>query len=180
MINLEAFIVKAKAATYVGSGVKSSSTRQGSHDLRFSEGEFSYLDSYFGGTDFIGEEVVYYRGEPVWAMNYYGRIMFPELINGVEAGQIIKESLSVMYLRAASWVDSAISLVRVGMKTPIRGISGHSLGWNGSARGKRVYELDYHGGLIKHRPELQAVLFVYKIASYWYKKQSIIDRMIMR
>jgi hypothetical protein len=71
---LNAFIVQAKAVTYVGSGAKSLSYRPGSHDLQFHEGAFSYLDSYFGGTDFIGQEVVYFNGKPVWVMNYYGRI----------------------------------------------------------------------------------------------------------
>ncbi len=74
------FIVRAKAAAYVGQGPKSLSYRPGSHDLQFHDGDFSYLDSYFGGTDFIGQEVVYFRGKPVWAMNYYGRILEPALI----------------------------------------------------------------------------------------------------
>lgn len=150
MINLEAFIVKAKAATYVGSGVKSSSTRQGSHDLRFSEGEFSYLDSYFGGTDFIGEEVVYYRGEPVWAMNYYGRILLPELINVVEAGQIIKESLSVMYLEGRFLGGFSYQLGESRYEDTNEGDFRSFIGREWVTRGgQRVYELDYHGGLIK-------------------------------
>ena len=94
---LNQFIVKAKAATYVGSGEEIKPCRTGSHDLKFEEAPFTYLDSYFGGADLIGEEVVYYQGEPVWAMNYYGRIIEPEKISAAEAGQVIKESLSKMY-----------------------------------------------------------------------------------
>ena len=94
---LTTFIVRAKAATYVGSGTKSLSHRPGSHDLEFHEGEYSYLDSYFGGTDFLGQEVVYYKDKPVWAMNYYGRVLKPAIITAAEAGQMIKESLSRMY-----------------------------------------------------------------------------------
>ena len=71
--DLTAFIVQAKAATYVGGGTKSLSRRPGSHDLEFHAGVFSYLDSYFGGTDFLGQEVVYYEARPVWVMNYCGR-----------------------------------------------------------------------------------------------------------
>ncbi len=91
---LTAFIVRAKATTYVGGGAHSPSCRTGSHDLQFREGSFAYLDSYFGGSDFIGEEVVYFMGQPVWAMNYYGRILRPEMITAAEAGQIIQASLS--------------------------------------------------------------------------------------
>ena len=53
---LEAVIVRAKAHTYVGGGQKSLAYRPFSHDLQFHEGSFSYLDSYFGGTDFIGQK----------------------------------------------------------------------------------------------------------------------------
>src|SRR5512145_3046775 len=94
---LNAFIVRAKAATYVGSGEPVEPCRLGSHDLRFIDGRWAYHDSYFGGTDFIGEEVVYFDGKPVWAMNYYGRILRDDLLTGAQAGQMIKASLSRMY-----------------------------------------------------------------------------------
>ena len=58
---LNYFIVKAKAATYVGGGARGAACRPGSHDLEFADGDWSYLDSYFGGRDFIGEEVVYFQ-----------------------------------------------------------------------------------------------------------------------
>jgi hypothetical protein len=90
-------IVKAKAATYVGDGVKVSSSRVGSHDLSWSEGEWQYLDSYFGGTDFLGQETLWFRGNPVWAMNYYGYIRHPSLIDAQRAGETIKAALSAMY-----------------------------------------------------------------------------------
>ena len=76
---LNAVIVRAKAASYVGGGVKAPSSRMGSHDLSWSEGDWRYLDSYFGGTDFLGQEVLWYGAEPVWAMSYYGYVLRPEL-----------------------------------------------------------------------------------------------------
>ena len=147
---LNAFIVRAKAATYVGGGAKSLSCRPGSHDLQFHEGAFSYLDSYFGGTDFLGQEVVYWEGKPVWAMNYYGRILEPSLIAAEEAGQIIKESLSQMYKEGrflggfehetqnGTYVDTSEGDVTsfAGREWIVR-------------QDVRVYELVYHGGLVK-------------------------------
>ena len=147
---LNAFIVKAKAATYVGGGARSPPCRPGSHDLEFHEGAFSYLDSYFGETDFIGQEVVYYDDEPVWAMNYYGRILEPAMITAEEAGRIIQESLSKMYEEGrflggfehdtgnGVYVDTSAGDVAsfTGREWITRG-------------GVRVYELIYHGGLVK-------------------------------
>lgn len=49
---LNTFIVTAKANTYARSGNSSLSYRPKSHDLQFHQDDFSYLDSYFGGTDF--------------------------------------------------------------------------------------------------------------------------------
>ena len=148
---LEVFIVKAKAATYVGDGEKADSCRPGSHDLIFEEVPFFYLDSYFGGTDFIGQEVVYYKGEPVWAMNYYGRILVPDLITAAEAGRMIKESLSKMYTEENRFLGGFEHVAGNLHYTDT------SQGEVSSFRGKewiscdtiKVYELDYHGGLIK-------------------------------
>lgn len=41
----------------------------------------TYHDTYFGSTDFIGEEVVYEKGskKPIWGMNYYGVTLDQEL-----------------------------------------------------------------------------------------------------
>ena len=148
--DLHRFIVKAKAATYVGSGQKAEPCRLGSHDLKYQEGPFAYLDSYFGGSDFIGEEVVYFQDQPVWAMNYYGRILNPLLISAAEAGQVIKESLSKMY-------EQGRFLGGFEYETGDKKYTDTSQGSVESFKGKewitrdgeKVYELDYHGGLIK-------------------------------
>ena len=147
---LEAFIVKAKATTYVGGGAESPACRPGSHDLQFRDGDFAYLDSYFGGTDFIGEEVVYCEGEPVWAMNYYGRILEPGMIAAAEAGQIIKQSLSAMY-REGRFLGGFEYDTGDGVYTDTG--EGDVVAFTGkewiTRAGVRVYELVYHGGLIK-------------------------------
>jgi len=147
---LSAFIVRAKAATYVGGGARSLSYRPGSHDLQFHEGAFSYLDSYFGGSDFLGQEVVYYEGEPVWVMNYYGRILEPALITAAEAGQMIQESLARMYEEGRFLGGFEHS---IGNSTYVDASDGDVAAFMGTEwivrDGIRVYELVYHGGLVK-------------------------------
>ena len=54
MQQLEAFIVEAKAASYVGGRAAGASSRAASHDVSYSSGSWRYLDSYYGGTDFLG------------------------------------------------------------------------------------------------------------------------------
>lgn len=72
-IDLSNFLAEAKKQTYADKSIKKSpSTRLGSFDYEYSNGKFSYHDTYFGGTKFIGEEVVYNsENSPVWGMNYY-------------------------------------------------------------------------------------------------------------
>ena len=95
--DLEAFVVRAKSATYVGGGLTAQPSRFGSHDLTFASDQWRYRDSYFGGTDFLGQEAVWFREEPVWAENYYGYILRPDLIDAEKAGRTIKAALSAMY-----------------------------------------------------------------------------------
>ncbi|MDO1582003.1 DUF5680 domain-containing protein [Rhizobium oryzicola] len=147
---LNQIIVTAKAATYVGGGRKSASCRVGSHDLSWQEGEWRYLDSYFGGTDFIGQEVLWHGDTAVWAMNYYGYILRPDLIDGERAGWTIKAALSALYqeqrfLGGFEWIGPYGRYLDSN--------DGNASHFSGreiiEVEGDVAYALDYCGGLIK-------------------------------
>ena len=147
---LNAFIVRAKSVTYVGDGEHVTPCRLESHDLRYTDGEWTYHDSYFGGSDFIGEEVVYFAGKPVWAMNYSGRILRDDLLTGAQAGQMIRASLSRMYNEGrflGGFENSENELTYVDAS------EGSPNCFHGRELIRReqeiVYELLYHGGLIR-------------------------------
>ena len=74
MKNLKDFLIEAKKQTYANGNVKKvESSRLNSFDYEYTDGKMIYHDTYFGGTDFIGEEVVYDESQaPIWAMNYHG------------------------------------------------------------------------------------------------------------
>jgi hypothetical protein len=146
---LHDFIVAAKAATYVGDGSPAEPCRPKSHDLVFTKGDFSYRDSYFGSSDFIGEEVIYNKGNPVWGMNYYGVILQPEKIDAAEAGKMIKASLSRLYAEGrflGGWHHQQADLTYYDTSTgDLTRFTGQE--WIEKA-GEKVYKLVYHGGLI--------------------------------
>jgi hypothetical protein len=79
------------------------STRPKSEDYHYEKGNLTYHDTYFGGRNFIGEEIVYKDGEPVWGMNYYGFIIDPNM----------NEGDIYVFLRKA--------LMQVGSDIPVRG-----------------------------------------------------------
>lgn len=65
---LAGFLVRAKAKTYAGNGKASATQRPGFRELGFSDGAWSYRDSYAGFYSATGQEVVRFKGRPVWMM----------------------------------------------------------------------------------------------------------------
>ncbi len=147
---LHAFIIRAKAATYVGSGQKLLPYRLGSHDLQFSEGDWAYHDSYLGESDFIGEEIVYYQRQVVWGMNYFGYILQPDRISSAQAGHVIKVSLTRLYEegRFLGGFEHTVDDLRYVDTSEGDFQLFHGREWIEQA-GQIVYELRYHGGLVK-------------------------------
>jgi hypothetical protein len=142
---LEAFIIKAKAATYAGNGKCVQPTRPGSIDLSYEEGDLTYRDG-----DFIGEEVVWHLGDPIWAMNYYGYILVPEELSAEESGKVIKASLTALYSEGR-FLSGFKHQTTLGLyiDTNEGDVSNfHGMEWT-ERGGRRLYELRYHGGLVR-------------------------------
>ncbi|MBO4478005.1 MAG: hypothetical protein J5757_06720 [Lachnospiraceae bacterium] len=139
------FLIRAKQATYAGKGAETTSTRPGSHDLIYREGDWMYYDTYLGGGKFAGEEAIWIREVPVWSMNYVGRVTGANF-----SGDFLKEAL-----------------LRVPFNKPYRGpaqytngdysyeceVSGEFDWFQGTEliryKGEVIYECCFHGGLIQ-------------------------------
>lgn len=76
------FLMKAKMNTYASDKDRASPSRPGSKDIHFEEGNYKYIDTYLGSFDFIGQEAVWYNGEAIWGMNYFGRMLIDEIPKG--------------------------------------------------------------------------------------------------
>ena len=147
---LHHFIIIAKANSYVAGGAFMPPCRTGSHDIGYERGGWRYLDSYFGGTDFAGQEVVWFAGVAIWAMNYFGRIVEPDLIDAARAGRVIKDALTHMYVDQMRFLGGLDFDHAFGHYTDQS--SGTFECFSGEERilvGDRIaYRLDYRGGLI--------------------------------
>lgn len=139
------FLIRAKKKTYAGKGAESESTRPCSHDLRYSEGNLLYIDTYLGGELFSGEEAVWVKNQPVYAMNY--------------SGKVLDDTFSGDFLKAA--------LLLVPEEKPFRGpkvFQEQNYLYHCSSNGtsdwfqgyeeiyydqNKVYECYFHGGAIK-------------------------------
>lgn len=153
LIDLHNFLIEAKKETYANENVeKVKSTRRGSHDYEYTKDNWTYHDTYFGGTDFQGQEVVYRQDDtPIWGMIYYGKTL--------------DESLS------EEAIDKALrpALMQVGQDDviPVRGpkefenqgyqytfkVTGDLTSFEGEEtiekEGNKVYTLKCHGGIIR-------------------------------
>lgn len=147
------FLVEAKKQTYANENVKKAlSSRTGSFDYEYNNGKMIYHDTYFGGTKFMGEEVVYSTDDtPIWGMNYYG--------------VTLNENLSEEAIDNA--LRPALMQVREDNILPVRGpkeyinngykyvfeVNGDLDYFDGvetiSKDDEKIYVLKCHGGIIK-------------------------------
>lgn len=149
MDGLEPFVVRAKAATYVGSGQPAKSSRLGSHDFCHDNGLWHYRDSYFGGTEFIGQEAVWHADLPVWAMHYDGRILRDALIEAARAAIVIRAALTALYAKERFQGGFQFHHARYHTTDTSTGTVGSFSGVEHIlAQGELAYQLDYPGGLI--------------------------------
>ena len=150
---LYSFLIEAKKQTYANENVKKQlSSRKGSFDYEYSSNNMIYHDTYFGGTNFMGEEVVYEGNDtPIWGMNYYG----------VTLDQTLSEEAVDKVLRPALMQVGSDETIPVrGPKEYVNGEYKYSFKVVGdleyfegeetiSKADKKVYVLKCHGGTIK-------------------------------
>jgi transcriptional regulator with XRE-family HTH domain len=139
------FLCRAKRKTYAGKGGNCASSRPGSHDLAYGEGDYYYYDTYLGGEKFSGEEAVWKQGVPVWSMNYTGRIVAEGF-----SGDFLKDAL---YQVPKEYPFRGPSMFHKGDYTYHCVINGSVEWYQGYEEifllDSKVYECYFHGGIIK-------------------------------
>lgn len=142
--DLKDFLLEAKRATYAGHMVSDLSSRPGSIDLEYRKGDFYYLDSYLGNIEFSGEEAVWFRGEAVWSMNYWGRTFGDPFSGDFLKSALSKGSPEYPYRGPAEYAEFPYSYRMQ--------VDGDFFRFNGyeeiSHDGRPVYDLYFHGGRI--------------------------------
>lgn len=114
--DMRMFLVRAKNITYITNNNICLPSKPNSNDYRYSEGEYTYTDSFMGNEHFVGEECVWLKEIPIHAMNYYG--------------QILSENFNIDFLK------EVLSLVTY--ERPFRGPEYHQ-------KGDYAYHCQVHG-----------------------------------
>ena len=150
---IEEFLIEAKKQTYANENVsKTASSRLNSNDYEYKKDNMIYHDTFFGGTNFIGEEVVYIDNKTYWAMNYYGTTLDENL-----SEEAMDKALRPALMKVGE--DKNVIPVR-GPKEFINGEYKYAFEVNGDINcfngietiyknNVKIYELKCTGGLIK-------------------------------
>lgn len=152
------FLIRAKKSTYADSQVeKAKSSRVGSSDYHYEEiienKKYAYHDTYFGGTKFMGEEVIYFddTSKPVWGMNYYG-VTFDESLGEEAMDEALRPALmkvgedeSIIPVRGASKFENNGYTYTFSTTGTIEKFDGVEQIYKDK---KLIYELHCSGGLI--------------------------------
>lgn len=155
---LTGFLIYAKKQTYANNTAeKINSSRLGSNDYHYEEeieGEImSYHDTYFGGTKFMGEEVVY-RGSniPKWGMNYYG-VTLDESLSEEAMDKVLRPALmkvgddnTVLPVRGPSKFENSGYVYAFKTTGTIENFEGTEEIYKD---GILIYKLNCHGGMIE-------------------------------
>jgi hypothetical protein len=92
------FLNEANKSTYANKhAAKATSSRLGSQDYHFERGDLSYHDTYFGGGNFIGEEIIYKNQKPVWGANYFGYLVDTATVDEKTVYEFLRTALMQEY-----------------------------------------------------------------------------------
>lgn len=153
LIDLHKFLIEAKKETYANETAPIvTSTRRGSRDYEYIKDNWTYHDTYFGGIDFQGQEVVYHRGDtPTWGMVYYGRTL-DESLSEEAMDKALRPALMQVGKDDTIPVRGPKEFENQGYKYTFK-VTGDLTNFEGEEtiekEGAKIYTLKCHGGRIR-------------------------------
>lgn len=145
MEQLIAFRLEANVNTYAAYMNEKKSTRFDSHDFTYSNGPYTYYDTYVGGEQFAGEEAIWYEGKAQYAMNYAGRVLGQQF-----SGDFLKEALRKadrnMPYRGPEYYQSGEYIYKCKVAGDFTWFQGYEEIY---CNNEKVYDCYFHGGLMK-------------------------------
>lgn len=139
------FRLEANVNTYAAFMNETDSSRLDSHDFTYSNGPYTYYDTYIGGEQFAGEEAIWFKGKAQYAMNYMGRVLGQQF-----SGDFLKEALrnadKKMPYRGPEYYQSGEYLYKCNVVGDFKWFQGYEEIYCNNIK---VYECYFHGGIMK-------------------------------
>ena len=144
LAKLIAFRLEANINTYAAYMNETESTRLDSHDYAYSNGPYTYHDTFVGGEKFAGEEAIWHKGKAQYAMNYMGRVLGQQF-----SGDFLKEALrhadENMPYRGPEYYQSGEYIYKCNVVGDFSWYQGYEEIYCNT---QLVYECYFHDGLI--------------------------------
>ncbi|MEI8143563.1 MAG: DUF5680 domain-containing protein [Candidatus Berkelbacteria bacterium] len=149
---LKKFLFNANAKGYAGGGKEVLPQRPGFSELEYVEGDYLYHDSYCGHYFAPGQEIVYYKNKPIWAMAYAGGMKFKfhdDENTTHESFLFLKKALLAMdpekpYRGPAQYIDGEFKYISV-LDGDIKDFVGNEKIYKGD---ELIFEQNFIGGII--------------------------------
>lgn len=139
------FRLEAARNTYAAYMNETDSTRINSHDFKYSNGPYTYYDTYVGGEQFAGEEAIWFKDKIQYAMNYIGRVLGQQFSVDFLKEALQKADMSMPY-RGPEYYQSGEYTYKCKVAGEFTWFQGfEEIFCNES----KVYECYFHGGLMK-------------------------------
>lgn len=139
------FRLEANVNTYAACANATESTRLDSHDFTYSNGSYTYHDTYVGGEQFAGEEAIWYNGKAQYAMNYAGRVT-GQMFSGDFLKEALRNADRKMPCRGPEYYQSGEYVYKCDIVGDFTWFQGYEEIY---CNDEKVYECYFHGGLMK-------------------------------
>ena len=144
IISLIDFRLEANVNTYAAYMNETDPTRLDSHDFAYSNGSYTYHDTYVGGEKFAGEEAIWHNGKIRYAMNYLGRVI-DERFSGDFLKEALRKADRNMPYRGPEYYQSGEYTYKCNVTGDISWFQGFEEIYCNTVK---VYECYFHGGLM--------------------------------
>jgi hypothetical protein len=151
---LKKFLIETKKAGYgAGDSKKWIKEKDGSTTIIFESGDFRMRDNFFGGEPYGGNDVIFYKGQAVWMMVYYGLII-PSISNLEEVYEFLKKALRQqpedLPLRGPKLFKDGEFTYKNKVKGGLEDYVGEETIFKNKVQ---IYKANYSGGLVDLRKE---------------------------
>ncbi|MFJ8528286.1 DUF5680 domain-containing protein [Bacillus sp. NPDC094106] len=151
---LTQFLVEAKRNTYASQGDDASvePLLNGSKQLEYCSGDYSYRDIYYGSAFFIGQETVEFENRPIWSMAYSGGVTIQnadwDIIGPIYS--FLRQALRLVdtnsIYRGPNYYESGTYIFKNEYEGTLDCFYGQEIILIGD---EKVYELRYNGGIVR-------------------------------
>lgn len=146
--DIRQFLYDTTQAGYGNPNTKSAKGEDGANIITHEDGSWRMVDTFYGGHPYAGQEVIYYLGKAIWAMQYRGWVHDAELSPG-EVYNFLKKALLAAPeehpYRGPQELSEGNLVYRNQWTGDIEGFSGEEI-INENER--EIYKALYFGGIV--------------------------------